>query len=428
MSELINNRQKRQEKLKDIIRDLHAGADVEELKQRFKELLGEVVSPTEISEMEQALINEGMPAEEIQALCDVHVAVFREALDRQLEAAVEQTQALPETKIHPVNVFKQENKAVNEVLAKVEQLLDQITDAAVGSDISSQMEQWDTYHQQLMELDKHYRRKENILFPYLEKNGITGPPSVMWGIHDEIRAQLKEIDKIITETNPIADKQLTRQIADIVNPCHNAIKEMIYKEENILFPMCLETLTAQEWQEISAQEQEIGYTIIKPEEIPMDLDPVDTEAPTQHDWEGNVPEGLLKFASGYLSLDEISRIFNTLPVDITFVDKDDRVRYFSQGRERIFDRTPAVIGRDVQNCHPPASVHIVNKIVDDFKTHKRSHADFWIQSRGMFIYIQYFAVYDDNNEYMGTLEVTQNIAPLRALEGEKRLDDSQMTK
>ena len=424
MSELINNRQKRQEKLKGIIRDLHAGADVEALKQRFKELLGEVVSPSEISEMEQALIDEGMPAEEIQALCDVHVAVFRDALDRQLEAAVQQTTALSETQIHPVNVFKHENKAVTELLEEIDQITDAIANADVGSDITKLMEQWHSKHQRLMELDKHYRRKENILFPYLEKNGISGPPSVMWGIHDEIRAQLKEIDRIISATNPIADKQLTRQIADIVNPCHNAIREMIYKEEKILFPMCLETLTDQEWQEISAQEHEIGYTIIEPKQISAGDDLTETQS--KPDWDGHIPDGLLRFATGYLSLDEISRIFNTLPVDITFVDKDDRVRYFSQGRERIFDRTPAVIGRSVQNCHPPASVHIVNKILEDFRNHQRDHADFWIQSRGMFIYIQYFAIYDDKNEYMGTLEVTQNITKLRALTGEKRLDDSQL--
>lgn len=427
MSELINNRQKRQEKLKAIIKDLHAGADPEEVKQRFKALLGEVVSPSEISEMEQALINEGMPVAEIQALCDVHVAVFREALDRQLNAAVEQSLAVSETKIHPVQVFKVENRAVSRVIGQIEGITDQIADAAVGSDVSEQMQKWHGLHQQLMEVDKHYRRKENILFPYLEKNGITGPPSVMWGIHDQIRAQLKQINQVVTG-NAIVDRGLTRQIGDLVKPCLNSIKEMIYKEENILFPMCLELLTDQEWEEIANQSGEIGYTIISLDEL-LSEDETEVEAePEQQanqEWQGKVPEGLLKVGPGYLSVDEITRVLNTLPVDITFVDKNDKVRYFSQGKERIFDRTPAVIGRSVQNCHPPASVHIVNRILSDFKNHKRDHADFWIQSRSMFIHISYYAIYDDQDQYLGTLEVTQNIQPLRELTGEKRIDDFQ---
>lgn len=424
MSELIDNRRKRQEQLKAIIRDLHAGADPEAVKQRFKALLGETVSPSEISEMEQALINEGMPVEEIQALCDVHVAVFREALDRKLNAAVEDSLAESENLIHPVEVFKAENRAVSQVIGQVDTLTDAIAQAALGSDLSEQMERWRSLHLQLMELDKHYRRKENILFPYLEKHGITGPPSVMWGIHDQIRAGLKKIYQLINATTT-ADRGLTQQIAELVKPCLNSIKEMIYKEENILFPMCLELLTDQEWQEIAAQGEEIGYTIITIEDLSRETEADQDPEPVKADeeWHGQVPEGLLRIGPGFLSIEEITRIFNTLPLDITFVDKTDRVRYFSQGRERVFDRPPAVIGRKVQNCHPPASVHIVNKILADFKNHRRDHADFWIQSRGMFIHIRYFAVYDEQNQYLGTLEVTQNIQPLRELTGEKRIDD-----
>lgn len=188
MSELINNRQKRQEKLKAIIKNLHVDADLEGVKRRFKSLLGEAVSPSEISEMEQALIDEGVPVEEIQALCDVHVAVVRETLDQQLNTAVEHSIAASETELHPVEVFKAENRAIAGLINQIDTITDQIAAAAVGSDIAKQMQKWHAFHQRLMEIDKHYRRKENIFFPYLEKNGITGPPSVMWGIHDQIRA------------------------------------------------------------------------------------------------------------------------------------------------------------------------------------------------------------------------------------------------
>ena len=131
----------------------------------------------------------------------------------------------------------------------------------------------------------------------------------------------------------------------------------------------------------------------------------------------------MRLPSGLLSLEEIVAIFNNLQLDVTFVDKDDRVRFFTEGKERIFQRTRSVIGRHVQNCHPPSSVNIVEDILNDFKTKKRDSAEFWLPVKDMFVYIRYFALYDDNGEYMGTLEVTQNIKPLQEISGEKRIYD-----
>lgn len=414
MSELINNREHRQEVLKGMINDLHAGKDPKEVKERFKELLAQV-GPTEISEIEQQLIDEGMPAEEIQALCDVHVSIFRDTLDSQEQQTVEAVK----DDAHPVNVFKAENRAVEQVITDIKAVLDNISDQKTGEDISRQLAKWQAEHSKLAAVEKHYSRKENLLFPYLEKNGITGPPSVMWGIHDEIRDGLKYISHILSETDALADKQLSRQIGDIVLPCLNAISEMIYKEENILFPMCLETLTEDEWNEIAKQSRDIGFTLIEPAKVSE----LDTTASDDEPEGTGIPDGFLKFETGILTLKEISHIFNHLPLDITFVDKDDRVRYFSQGAERIFERTKAIIGRKVQHCHPPSSVHIVEQIVDDFRSGKRDHADFWINLNNQFIFIRYFAVRDENSEYLGTLEVTQNVTDIRALEGEKRIYD-----
>lgn len=419
MSELINNREYRQKQLKEIIRDLHAGHDKEEIKNRFAQLLGNV-SATEISEMEQALINEGMPVEEIQELCDVHVAVFRESLDKQFDQAMADTRKAE----HPVSVFEMENKAITKQVSQIEELVDQIAQASIGENIGAQLKQWQKLHTGLLEIDNHYRRKENILFPFLEKNGITGPPTVMWGVHDEIRQQLKDISQLLKTTDELADKTLTRKIADLVKPALNAVTEMIYKEENIMFPMCLETLTPDEWEQVSAESEEIGFTLIE-----VDFTNYKAESgAVQEEKPSAVPEGLLRFPSGLMSLEEITTIFNNIPIDMTFVDKDDTVRFFTEGRERVFERTRAIIGRKVQNCHPPSSVNIVEDILDDFKSKKRDHAHFWLHFKDMYVYIQYFALYDSKGEYMGTIEVSQDIKPLQEITGEKRLDDSETTK
>jgi len=131
-------------------------------------------------------------------------------------------------------------------------------------------------------------------------------------------------------------------------------------------------------------------------------------------------KGEIAFETGNLSQEELETILNRLPVDITFVDKEDTVRYFSQSKERIFPRTKAVIGRKVQQCHPQKSIHVVNQILDDFRNGRRDVADFWIQLKGRLIYIRYFAI-RKNREYLGCLEVTQDITDIKKIEGEKRL-------
>jgi DUF438 domain-containing protein len=410
MSELINNREYRQKMLKEMIMDLHAGKSVESVKERFKELLNHV-GATEISEMEQKLIEEGMPAEEIKRLCDVHTAVFKDTLDAQ------DTQQ--EAPGHPVHTFKEENKALTRLITEIEGTIKLISETEPGQDMTTLLETWRSQHEKLLSIEKHFSRKENVLFPYLEKNGITGPPTVMWALHDDIRADLKKISRLLKDANQLADKILTREIGEVVIPTFNTIKELFYKEENIMFPMCLETFAPDEWQEIYDQSDEIGYALIEPARDWKAL----SGGPAQLEKTGDT--GLTKLDTGVLTSEQINSLLKTLPFDVTFVDKDDVVCYFSAGKERIFPRTPAIIGRKVQFCHPPDSVHVVEKIVDDFKNNRRESADFWIQMQGKFVYIRYFPVRNQKGEYMGVVEVTQDINPLRALQGEKRILDEE---
>jgi hypothetical protein len=402
MSEHINNPTQRKETLKRLIRELHEGKTVADVKEDFAELLQDV-GATEIAEIEQSLIEEGLPETEIKRLCDVHVAVFRESLD---------TQVSPETSPgHPVHTFRAENEAAAQVLDALQEALE-----------ANQLELARDRLQELLQYEKHYLREENILFPYLERHGFSGPSSVMWAIHDDVRAGWKALAGLL-DTDPGDDPDgLSGRIEQVFGPLSSDIREMFYKEENILLPTSLEMLSQEEWMAIRAQEPQVGYCYVQPgdqwlsEEVSPGAATSSVEA---------TAEGLLSLQTGALTLQQINQVLSHLPVDITYVDRNDAVRFFSEPKEQIFKRSPAIIGRKVQQCHPPASVHRVQQILDDFRAGRSDVAEFWIQMNGKFIHIRYFAVRDEHGAYQGTLEVTQDVTHIRTLEGEQRLLDEE---
>lgn len=402
MNEGPDSKARRKETLKGIITDLHANEGPEHFKAvkgRFEDLVRHV-DPSEIPEIEKELIAEGMPEHEVKRLCDVHVAIFKKAI-----AAQEVTPSVDAPPGHPAHTFMGENHAAAHVIEALRSVLTELTNDSSNENLLSK---WKTYHLQLLELDKHYLRKENLLFPFLESRGITGPPTVMWGLHDEIRAGLKEVG---ANFNP-------QIIPTIVLPVLETITGLIWKEENILLPMCMETLTDDNWVEILSGSDEIGYCLFAPSShwSPIQQDEL---APTT---QGSAPDGRIQLPSGSLSLKELEILFKTLPADITFVDVNDTVTYFSEG-QRIFLRPRAVIGRKVQFCHPPSSLHVVTQILDEFKSGARDVAEFWLDFNGKFVHIRYFAMRDEDKNYLGTLEVSQDVTEIRALKGEKRILD-----
>lgn len=400
MSELINNREHRQETLKEVIKELHAGKTVDEVKAKFGKAI-EGVSPSEISVMEQQLVKEGLPIEEIQNLCDVHAAVFK--------GSIEEIHHPEEVPGHPIHTLRKENDAIQEhILENINPHLNNFLKEDNKDNINNLIQDINL----LWDIDKHYSRKENLIFPYLEKYNVITPPKVMWGVDDEIRALLKEIKLMLKDYRGNKDEAIEK-----IKHAVNQIEEMIFKEESILFPMALETLTEDEWISIYDESDEIGYALIAPE-TEWKLKRSDVEAKEENDYLKN---GYVKFETGILSSKEINHIFNSIPGDMTFIDNKDVVKYFSQGKERIFARTKAVIGRTVQNCHPPASAHVVEEILDDFKSGKKDDEKFWIKMGDIFVLIQYFAIRDKKDNYLGTLEFTQNIAPIQEIKGEKRL-------
>jgi len=403
--------------LKSIIEDLHDGLEADVAKARFDAVVRDV-SPREIGEMEEQLIREGTPVEEIQRLCDLHVAIVQNSLEKQGVA-----EAPPG---HPTHTYMADNEVITQHANRLGELC-----AAVDS--GSPMDGgWDADFEAALEkigaVHNHYLRKENELFPVLERHGITGPSQVMWGIHDEIRAQIKTARTASSgESAASAGAALAR-----------AVIEMVYKENKILIPLALETLSAEDWAEIRRGEDELGYALVEPAapfptSIPPEPKPRTGSGPglalpivspePVAPLPDAIEDGYLDLGTGRLSFEQVDMMLRHLPLDLSFVDVDGYVRYYSETEERLFPRTPGAIGRHVTNCHPPKSVHMVKEILSAFNAGERDVAEFWIEMQGKFIHIRYFAVRNLAKEYLGCLEVSQDVTGIRALEGERRLLD-----
>ncbi len=408
MSELIDNATSRKGILKKLILQLHQGENPETVRSQLFDLLGKVPYG-DVVDVEQELIREGLPTAEVLKLCDIHTAAMQGVIDSSGARSVPAG--------HPVDTFTKENDALAGEISLTKQLLDRLVKMPGDADVAEDLGNLRQRLGFLSDVDKHYRRKENLLFPFLEAHGITGPPTVMWGKHDQARELLKNsLEAIETslKTGSIVADEANALVKLLFEPATEALAEMIYKEKEILFPMCLDTLSESEWYKIYEQSDEIGYCLYDPKEVwTPTLFEIEEEEPKVQD--------RVQLPSGSLSPDELEAMLNTIPFDLTFVDKTDRVRYFTQGRERIFERNRSIIGRQVQLCHPPSSVHVVQKILDDFRAGRADSAPFWINLKGRFIHIEYFALRDKQGEYLGTLEVSQDLTAKRNLTGEQRL-------
>jgi len=404
MSELIINKNNKQNQLKSIVMEIHAGKNPKDVKKKFDKLIRNV-SPEEIAEMEQGLIDEGVPVSQVQSLCDVHVSVFKSAIETAPRGKV-----LPG---HPIHSYREENKAARKyarILLRESRHLNRN-----GNRFQTAMEDMEA-------LEIHFQRKENQLFPYLEGVNFTGPSKVMWGKHDEIREAFKAVRK----THATGDNgELRRKVRALTG----SIKRMIFMEEQILFPAALRKLPDETWVKIRRGEAEIGYAWIHPGNL-WDANVVQSgstvsskEPPASATALRNSSSSAIPLEIGELLPSQINMMLKALPFDLTYVDNNDKVCYYSQGKERLFPRSPGIIGRDVSNCHPPKSVHIVEKIVQSFRKKEQDVAEFWFTLNNRFIHIRYFPVYSELGLYKGTIEVSQDVTDIRALEGVRKLLD-----
>lgn len=436
MSELLENEVDRVNRLKNALRNVATKADVPAAQESLAHLL-KGCDACLVAQAEDELLREGVSAEQLTAACDHHAAAVRESLPENVDGDYPAG--------HPIETFRSENAAISRLCEAVLKHLPILLaeDKPIGTEAVGHLRE---VLNQILDLDKHYLRKEHLLFTCLERHGITGPSKVMWAKDDEIRTLLGAYEEAIDAeiTDAAAWRQRVISTAQAAMP---AVIDMIFKEEQILLPMAAKTLTENEWVEIWSQSPQFGWCIVDPGRdyrpsaaalleatSPRAAKPA-SESPIAGPAEGGgvslamtpaaapapPAAGAIMFPTGALTLDQLIAIFNTMPVDLTFIDADNRVRFFSEGAGRLFVRPKAVIGRKVQHCHPPKSVHLVDQIIEDFKAGRQSVAEFWITMRGRFIHIRYFALRHESGTYLGTLEVTQDLTRERTLEGEQRL-------
>ncbi|WP_188204016.1 DUF438 domain-containing protein [Desemzia incerta] len=395
--------EQRQSILKDLLLRLHAGADKDLVKQDFEEHFSGI-SAFEISVMERRLLGEGINVEDIQKLCNIHASMFLGAISDPENQSDEFKKPG-----HPIHVLKQENLAIESSLNRIQRLIEVYL-------LEPEPEIKDGLLKQLTilwQFDNHYARKENSMFPIMERYGITAPPKVMWGVDDDIRALFKQV-VLSVETNQL--DQLKEEFATL----KYELEEMIVKEEEILIPMVSDIFNEDDWLKIEEESDEIGYCIVKPEAkwIPERTSFEDVSIPETEPAE---QDANIHFKVGHLTPNELEKMLNLLPLELSFVDANDTVKYFNVGTGRkLFPRTKNAIGRQVENCHPPKSQPIVKKLIEDFKSGEKDSETLWFHARGEFVMVTYTAVRDDDGTYMGTLEYVQPIQNIIDLDGTEK--------
>jgi len=306
---------------------------------------------------------------------------------------------------HPVRTYLEENLLIRTLIEALESV-----------DLSKNFELFRERFNKLGKVELHFARKENQLFPYLEKHGWTSPSQNMWTFHDQIREEIKETRNAIEANEAEAVRVNSRRL-------FRSLEHIMQVEEGRLLPNAMQLLTEEEWKEFKEGDREIGWMF----DTPPAPYPADTYIhPGEDTKRRKLPFGTedkTHYDEGYLTPEQVNSIFRILPVDITYVNENDQVVFYNRGEERVFPRSAGIIGREVKFCHPPKSVDQVLKILEAFKAGTQDLAEFWIEFKGKFIHIQYFAVRDPDGTYRGVIEMSQDVTHVRGLKGEQRLLD-----
>ncbi len=390
--------------LKELIRKLHDGVNPEEVRKEFKISIKNMTT-IQFANAEALLIKEGMPAEEIHHMCDVHLAVLAETLTEDVKLAPEG---------HPVNILMQEHAILLKYANELRDLYKDIREKSKYAEISKELEKITSIIDHFKASSSHYIREENILFSYLEKHGVTQPPKIMWIDHDRIRDIEKNLYSLLEKKEELEYEEFVKLFHNYAHGLAEMLASHFSKENKVLFPTAMQVCTDDEWIEMRNQFDDIGYCCFTPE-----LPDVEHKEEEEIKTSSRISDAL-DFGTGTLTFNDLKMMFETLPVDITYVSKDNTVKFYSEG-DRIFPRAPSIIGRLVENCHPDKSVDRVLEIIESFKNNTLDKAEFWLEMEGRMIYIRYFPMRDSKGEYQGVLEVTQDITQIRKIEGEKRL-------
>ncbi|MGL5111574.1 MAG: DUF438 domain-containing protein [Flavobacterium sp.] len=313
------------------------------------------------------------------------------------------TIALPEG--HPVWNYFQEKEMINSLLVEIKKV-NPLFDLPKYTNIFNQ----------LLTIEKRFARKENQFFPFLEKKGWVGPAQGMWSFHDNLREQFRLIQDYLKMNNPEKIKVNTPFLTD-------GISRLMAVEEDVLFPNALDLLTENDWIVMRKGEEEIGWML---SQMPPPFPEVKYVHPSEDFTVREIPVSLKNtshYDEGYMTVEQVNLLFKIMPLDLTYVDENDKVIFYNRGEERVFPRSAGIIGREVKFCHPPKSVGTVLNILDEFRKGTQNESSFWINYKERLIYIRYFAVRDANKNYKGVIEMSQDITDIKKIEGEKRLLD-----
>ncbi|QOX78196.1 DUF438 domain-containing protein [Trichlorobacter lovleyi] len=403
MSELIDNREKRVQELLAVSRGIIQGQDAKQLIEQHREAI-ENLTPHDMLAMEDRQLQMGITPQVIKQSIEKVIGVFFKSLERY-----PWERPAPDTFLgHLI----QENRALADKLQQVKTVLKRCHGSEESSFPAMRLELLPLFLE-LRAFESHYVKKENILFPYLEKRWENHRPiAVMWSLHDDIRKKLKGVIAVLERSD-----SSWQEFNSPMSQYFFLVFGMIQKENLVVYPVATETLAAEDWQAMYQQSFDYPFPFLETPQQKEDGNPL--QAGT------GAHEGDDFFVSdtGRMNYEQLVLLFNHLPVDITFVDEYDQVRFFNRAKDRFFPRSPAIVERNVKNCHPPESVHIVEKIVSEFKNGNRNEADFRIKMKGRYILIRYVAVRDPDSTYRGVLEISQDITDIVAMTGEKRLLD-----
>jgi len=410
MSEFINNNKARIESIFDFCFKLINGEKGTELIKKHQEAI-DCVTANDIVVVVHRLVEANLQMSDMKIGINKALNVFYKPILNQPKLKI--------SKNHFLEIMMRENRELETRLNEIKPLAKKINQQEDEKDLLKTLSILRHKVEDLAEIEKHYSRKENVFFPYFENQYPEFKClGVMWSIHDDIRKVRKDLVEVLND-----DSIDLQRINKLMGDLFFFMNTIIFREEYLLFPVAVNAVSEDLWEEMNLQSEEIGFSFIeapvfakkkktKKKAFTFDGEQLDTL---------QLNDTLLNFDTGLMTLQQAMMLLNHLPVDITMIDENDRVRFFSNPKDRFFIRSKAIIGRTVQNCHPPESVNVVEELLKAFKSGEKDSEPFWIQMKGRFILIQYFALRDEDGVYKGCIEVSQDLTDIKTLEGEKRL-------
>jgi DUF438 domain-containing protein len=395
MSKFTNKAAQREEDIRRFMTGLIEGEKGAELVRKYN-MITENYIPSDILPAFDYLFARGYDIEQIKVASNKLINILYKTLDSYPAIELKEHSFL--------HYLKLDNDKVKEVLNSMKDDIKKLN-KEFSEDLFAPIR---AGFERLLPFMNHYTLKENVLFPVLERKWEHSDClKLMWSFHDDIRNNIKRTIELLSP-----DTFDLKEFNVISSKVYFNMLTIIFREERVLFPIILETIDEEDLHNMLLDSKEIGFGYISSKDIVVDE--------SNDLW---AESGQIHLSTGQVTPKEMEAIFNHLPVDITFVDADNTVKYYSSPKHRIFPRTKSIIGRKVQNCHPPESVHVVDRIVEAFRSGKKDEANFWIQMGPKFVLIRYFAVRDEQGKFLGTLEVSQEVSEIRSLEGERRLLD-----